>query len=244
MQLKFVVIFLLCYSTANATCTSPCVAATTFAATSGSVTSPAINTTGATLLVVTANCFVCYSTNSTTAPTDNKSNTTRWLVTGLFNAGSNFGNTMIWYFWNPNVGAGHTITWNAGGTTFAGVTFAAYSGVQISSNPLDQVSAGSAGAATTCSPGSITPSSSTELIVTVLSPGSLTSSYLINSSFTISGTIAFNSSVNFPEATAYRLASAAVNPQWSWTGSQAAPCTMASFFQAPTSNQNKSHLIR
>lgn len=111
------------------------------------VTTSAVDTSGATLLVMIVTGFF----PPTATPTDSKSNT--WTGTPAV------ASTRMYYAWNATVGSGHTFTWNE--AVFAGITVLAFSGVQTSSDPLDTQTTNASGT----SPGSITPAVANELFV-------------------------------------------------------------------------------
>lgn len=111
------------------------------------VTTAAVDTTGANLLLMVVTGF----NPPTATPTDSKSNT--WTATTAV------GSTRFYYVWNATVGSGHTFTWNE--NVFAGITVLAFSGVQTSSDPLDTRTGNSSGT----SPGSITPAVSGEVFI-------------------------------------------------------------------------------
>jgi hypothetical protein len=238
-RLSIVIALLLCFSFAlplsAATCTSPCVAATGAGA-PGSVTTSGINTTGANFLVVTVNCYNLDP--SSVAPTDNKSNTANWTHGTSQLTGSGEANTVIWYYWNANVGSGHTVTYNPGGAHYCAVTFAAYSGVSISGNPLDkQNGVSSAGSQSSCTAGSsITPTMNGELVISTVGGGGGGSSisFLMVSAGIIVGVIQdYVSSNNEASAQGYlsQSAAAAINPAWSnLILSDGVACATASFF--------------
>lgn len=115
------------------------------------VTTSAVDTSGANLLVMIVTGF--NPPNNT--PTDSKSNT--WTATTAVSG------TRFYYAWNPtSVGSGHTFTWNE--NVFAGISVLAFGGVQTSSDPLDTRT----GNAAATSPGSISPAVSGELFVATI----------------------------------------------------------------------------
>lgn len=170
-------------------------------------TSSALNTTGATLLVIVDAC------QNGSTPSDSKSNTWHLAIdaspTGEFSA------VDVWYAWNPAVGTGHTFT---NTPNYSESQIMAFSGVQTSSDPLDSPTSSST---TTGTPGSVTPTNNGSLLITGVKSDNPGDIYTIGSSFTISGQTAFSTGVNFGGAAAYlvQTTAAASNPTWNVTPS-------------------------
>lgn len=184
-------------------------------------TSSAINTTGATLLIVTINQ---YNVDPTTATvTDSKSNTWVAGTPALLPGGES--NVAIWYSWQSlSAGSGHTVTVTG---SFAGVVFAAFSGTQTSSNPIDQQNG-----STTVQPnpgppqsfGSITPSTTGTLVISVLGIGTGATLPFTATGTTAVDSIAQTGGVNEGNGTSYvvQTSAVAVNPAWAWSGATTA----------------------
>lgn len=193
--------------------------ATPTSGTSSSVTTPARDTTGANLIVV----FVADGNGvpSGTNLTDSAGNT--WTALNSHN----FVPCRQFYCQNPTTSASHTFTY-ANGSSFSGMSMQAFSGSTAS--PLDVQSANGDIGVTALQPGSITPTQNDDLIVTGVAIGGNPVTFSIDSGFTvtdnggITGTSIANGMAYLIQGTA-----AAVNPQWSWSGSQQASSTMASF---------------
>lgn len=173
-------------------------------------TTPAIDTTGATLLIAYLNDF-----SALNAPTDSKSNTWTPLTLQHVNVYSN-----IYYAKNPTVGAGHTFSTGAGIVPV--IYVAAFSGADTTA-PFDNENGvtGFLGVSSQ-QPGSITPSNNGELVVTGigLSSNPTSGSITIDSGFTITDSNLYQNAVNFGGGLAYLVqgSAAAINPTWSWTG--------------------------
>lgn len=169
-------------------------------------TSAAIDTTGATLIVIAQSGVV----GLTLTPTDSKGNT--WTALTAYAGGSL--TCQLYYCANPVVGSGHTFTVVAGAA--ASIAVGAFSGTMNAAPD----SAGGAGAAsgTTQQPGLLTPSVDNCLVVTgfqyvsptVPGPGT------ISAGFTITDDIG-NADTSVPVAMAYQVQTTAtgVNPTWS-----------------------------
>lgn len=171
---------------------------------SGGTTS-SINTTGANLLVAA----LSYQQSSTGNISDSKGNT--WIPLTEYAAGTAAA-VRIYYCSNPTVGSGHTFTTTS---HFVGVNIMAFSGVRTATSPLDQQNGTVYNPSVTPeTSGSITPSVTGTVVITVtciFNPGSTPT---IPSGYTSVGT--------YPTATAeaggcaYKILSGtgAENPSW------------------------------
>jgi hypothetical protein len=175
-------------------------------------TTGAIDTTGANLLVVSVSQY-----NGTGAGTlsDSKSNTWTPLTAKV---GPSEAYNRLFYCASPVVGSGHTFTSNSTGL-FGAIAVQAWSGANAS--PFDVQNGATAGSGLTIQPGSVTPSQNNSLIIASVDPaGNAMSAYLIDNGFTITDSVNSGPGVE-GLAMAYLLQStaAAMNPNWSWTGS-------------------------
>jgi hypothetical protein len=168
-------------------------------------TTSAINTTGATMLIV----GMVYT--GTVTLTDSRSNTWASAISHTYGPAT----TAIFYSIAPAVGAGHTFTLSGTGI-YAGLWVQAWGGASPAiPSPVDQTNAAINGAPTTVQAGPITPVFNNELIVAALGNQDSTSdSYTIDSGFTIT-----DQSPGPPEyggAAAYfvQATAATVNPTW------------------------------
>ena len=193
----------------------------------GSVTTDAIDTTGATLLVIVLGYF-----DSTPTISDSKGNT--W--TALTNSdGPLSSNCQIFYVANPTVGSGHTFT-NGTASSFSSILVSSWSGV-ATTTPFDQQNQNTGTAVTTVTTGSITPGENNELVIAGLclrDIGVTGDTVTIDGGFTISNQVPGVGSNNLEGAMAYlvQTTAAAANPAWSWTNSDSAAAAIASFKQA------------
>ena len=179
-----------------------------------------INSTGAKLIVITC---TSYSLGNFPTISDNLGN--MWIAVG-FADGSQAARISTFYCINPTTSSSHTFTVVAAGgypsisvNTFSGANFA-----------FDKYSSNTGGNLTTISSGSITPSSSKNLVITAVNywvaggtPNSISDDFLITNSipaqsFTLSG------------STAYKLNSGTVNPTWSWTDNSGDTAAMITSF--------------
>lgn len=185
---------------------------TNTACTGNACTTPSVTTTGASLLVIGQSCFA----GACTKPSDSKSNV--WTALTQQSAGSN--NESIWYSSNPVVGSGHTFTGAA--SIDYGLCVMAFSGVDTSANPFDQQNGASAGITTTIQPGSVTPTTDGQLLVTYYGVGaSEVLTYTIDSGFTLTNQYSFIAGQRYGQACAYfvQTTAAAINPTWAHGGS-------------------------
>lgn len=123
-----------------------------------SLTTGAVDTTGANFLAAEVTCDVTGGTMS-----DNKGNTWSLAIGPVANGGDNL---YIYYCKNPTVGSGHTLTFTPGGSHFSTISAAAYSGLDTSA-PLDKTAqgTGNTGAMTTANTG--TTAQADELLIGV-----------------------------------------------------------------------------
>jgi len=185
-------------------------------ATSGTFTSAAINTTGATLLVMTV---VCYGGNfAGVSVSDSKGNT--W--TGLTKQSNATGAYTRLYYVNsatPTVGTSHTFSIVITSQNYPAGQVAAFSGVLATTTPIQNGHAQTT--ASTNLPGSVTSVTNGSLIISGLgADGTGISAYAIDSGFTITD---FNLNVAgtyWGSALAYLIqgTAGAISPTWTFTG--------------------------
>lgn len=183
----------------------------------GITTTDAIDTTGATLLVIAVSYW-----DGIADPiiSDSKSNTWTGLTAQL---GSN-GYSRLFYCIGGTVGTGHTFTANQVGSLSA-IAVSAYSNV----GAYDAESGASSASATTLQPGSITPASNGAVLVTGLMnfPGGTPT---INGGFTVTGSAVAPGSFLVGMAYLIQTTAAAANPTWaSNIAAERMGATMVSF---------------
>jgi hypothetical protein len=191
----------------------------------GNVTTPAMNTTGANLIVVGL------TTNSFNTFTDSLSNT--WTqMDGYINSGCS-SITSWWYAYNPAVGPAQTFS--SVGAGYPIVTVIAFSGAH--SGTLDQHSTARVGGpALTLQAPSITPTANNELIVSLLGNADNANGgdgSAIDSGLTIVNYSPFNNGNSIGGAIAYStLATAApIAPTWTMSDSTSCPVVMLASFK-------------
>lgn len=184
---------------------------------SSSITTIAIDTTGANLIVISVSSY------ASAAPTDSKSNT--WLPLTIQNSGSAI--NRLFYCINPIVGSGHTFTINtASSYPVISVVAAASAGPWIV-----QGESGTFAVVTTIQPGSLTPLKADSLFVTgVTSNGDAED---INSSFT-RYSIFSSGGARCSGGIGYKIKTTigAENPTWDCYGVQTVCVTQVVFLSA------------
>lgn len=179
----------------------------------GPVTTSAIDTTGANLLVVAVSQ---YNGATIGTLTDSKGNT--WIgLTAVTGSAETY--ARLYYCPSPTVGSSHTFTFDNGGSLgglYGVVAIQAWSGANAS--PFDTQNGATAGGGglSAIQPGSVTPSQNNSLIVTSFSASHMTG-YSIDGSCTITANVDYFSGVNEGLAMAYLVlgTAAATNPTWS-----------------------------
>lgn len=194
-----------------------------------SVTTSAIDTTGANLLVL----GVTYLFSDASTPTDNKSN--MWhKLTAYSQGGTSF--TTIWYAYNANVGAGHTFTAPSAGN-YPCISVAAFSGANATAAVFEAGTDSGLGKSVssggTCQPGAVAAASAGDLYVSIaggyvdatLSIDTGSSGFILLAQDGSGGQDIYG-------GIAYLLATntSPVNPTWTATGSPANLCTAIAAF--------------
>lgn len=169
---------------------------------SSTVTTAAINTTGANLIVVTA---VFYAPGGSLTLTDSKGNT--WTALTRRDSGSGVGST-LYYCFNPTVGSGHTFT---GTNNYPLLGVLSFSGADTS--PFD-VEAGTTGSGSTIQPGSVTPSTANNIIVSGVGAGMTSGAISIDGSFTEPNAEAVGAAFQVSCAYLIQTSATAQNPTW------------------------------
>lgn len=197
------------------------VASTIQRATNGTapVTTTAINTTGANLIVLSL-----IHTNSQPTVTDSYGN----LWTPLTALGSSQV-SRLFYCVNPTVGPGHTFTATQSLESYPVLGVLAVSGA--SDTPFD-VENGSTGNSTSLQPGNITPTQDGSLVVTALANGVGTNA-AINGGYTaLTSDFVNAAAVGGSFAYLIQNSAAQTNPTWTWNSGGASSAAIASFKSA------------
>ena len=189
----------------------------------GAGTTPAINTTGATLIVVAV--AVPTGDFNLADLSDSEGNT--WEIAQQSGAVGNY--TTACARLSPTTSATHTFTYS--GPNAPGIGVAAFGGV--SSPALDQTNNGET-TGTSIPAGSITPAQNNELIITSLGFGAV-ETLTLPTGFATAGEAAYESGVSHGSALAYQVqtTATAVNPTWGLSASSQAGATVLSFGVLP-----------
>ncbi len=184
------------------------------------VTTPAINTTGASLIVVGLHV---YNSTSTVSITDSMNNIWHHLKAygtsaGGDNSGYN-GYAQIWYAYHPTTSPEQTFSVNGASSNYPVLTVTAWSGIATDSDPYDTGNGSTTNSGNTISTGSVAPASAGELLISAFSSGdSNGTDFGIDSGFNIS-----DSEHNWSDmdgAMAYYIApdTDSYDPTWTVTG--------------------------
>lgn len=170
-----------------------------------SVTSSAIDTTGATLIIAE----VADLAGALTTFTDSKGNTWNALTTYT----SSNSNSRLFWSSPSSVGSGHTFT-ATGSNSFPSIAVTAWSGAAAS--PFDQQNGNSASSGVvSISTGSVTPTQDNELIVAGIAANTVAgNTFSINSSLTIRAQITSTNNISAGIATLVQTTAGAINPTW------------------------------
>ena len=202
----------------------------------GVVTTPAIDTTGATLLVlVTEQRGSPGGAGVVTEPYGNS-----WVTLSFV---SNECGMRMYYSYTHggaplSVGAGHTFTFSpqGGGSWYSVVDVYAFSGTMTSGDPFDAQNAGTTSEGAPYNqirPGSVTPTNDNSLIVTGFAHGDISGTPSIDSSFT--GLLDEISDQGAAAAYLIQTTKGAVNPLWSKTNNYGANGAVIAVFKPAAS---------
>ena len=187
----------------------------------GTFTTGNISTTGASLFVACVSSYIGAS-----APTLSDSQTNTWTGLTARNEAVAVRNRMF-YVASPSTSGTHNFTLTGSGT-FGGLAVYAFSGTDTSS-PFDSQQAGATGNSTSSAPGSITPAQNDSVVVSCATLDANISS--VGASMTLDENVAFSGGNHYAAAGAYivQTTATAINPTWSWTGTQRYAMSIASF---------------
>lgn len=183
----------------------------------------AIDTTGATLLVISC---ACYDPGGSPPVTDNKGNTWFPLTKRAL------GVTAVQQFYakNPTVGSGHVFTFGPYSNAYIFVSVLAYSGADTTA-PFDVENGATTAAAAPLTTGSITPSVNGALIVSAWSGMLGATGPTVGTGLTLRhwANPAGGNNLGGASADLIQTTAAAINPSWSWTGTDNVAVTVAAF---------------
>lgn len=181
----------------------------------GTITTGAINTTGANLIII-------FTESIGGALSDSKSNTWSNPVNVVI-SGVTLG---CYYCLTPTVGSGHTFTCSG---SFPAIAVAAWSGAAAAS-VLDQTNSdNSATPGTTKQPGSVTPTQDNELLMYAVAQ-QITTTVSVNIGAMLDQAALIGGQA-FSLADAYQIQTTATtrNPQFSWSGAQTTSAAIMTF---------------
>ena len=181
----------------------------------------AIDTTGATLLIVSVAWWGGAGGNPVVS--DSKGNV--WIPLTAVGFGPT--GVRLFYCLTPTVGSGHTFTVGSGGTFFYPSILAyAFSGVDSY-----QIQSGAGGSTSPLASGSVTPASPGALVFTGRAGNAAAVDTVAPAGFT-SATVTYIGGGPMQGSAAYFVAptAAAINPTWSWTGSPSENAVAAAVF--------------
>lgn len=187
-----------------------------------SVTTSAVDTTGATGIVIAVGDFTSPPANVS----DSKSNTYALLTRQDSGAPA----VRLFYNANPVVGAGHTFTASTT-DSFPSIAVLALSGTNTSTF-YDGIENGAAtDSVESIQPGSVTPSQDNCILVTAIGVYTSATGHSINGSYTIEEAVAFQAGEHIGVQLAYwiQTTATATNPTWSWTNSDYGAAAIAPF---------------
>lgn len=184
-------------------------------------TTASIDTTGASLIVSVISDYVG---ETASVLTDSEGNT--WTVSTATTASNT--RCRIAYCVPSSTSASHTFTLSGPAGMYPSLCVAAFSGTHAT--PLDQANGTGTTGATSAQPGSVTPSEDGELIITGTSH-EVVGALSVNGGFTINDQEPSGGGTNIGVSMAYYVqpTAGAINPTWSWTGSNNAAARIATF---------------
>lgn len=184
-------------------------------------TTSAINSTGATLIVVG---FGWYGPSGEPTLSDSQGNTWSNLTSSNFNSAQT---SRLKYCINPSTSASHTFT-STGTNTYNGMTVAAFSGITAYDSRENGLGKDSS---TSNATGSVTPTADNALLVTHLSLAGNAQTPTIDNSFSIATHLGGVSGTNYGADLAYLVlaTAAAKNPTWGWGTSAVSVSRIAVF---------------
>lgn len=194
---------------------------------SNPATTSACNTTGSSLLIISITDFS--NDCSADSVSDSKGNT--WtLIVHKQAAGVTDG--CLYLAWDHggsplSVGSGHTFSVTG---SYPALEVATFSNTQVSSTPLDQSNSSNSPATGTIQPGSITPTTNNQLVVTMCG-STIAGAFSIDGSYSITDQQQYDGLTRMGGALAYivQTTAAATNPTWTSGISAGTVAIIASF---------------
>ncbi len=197
------------------------------------VTTPAIDTTGADLIVIAVSGFANGSGFCAPGAGLSDSNSNTYTALTRQDSGLHLGSAeyaQLFYKQAPTVGAGMTFT--CASSVAPSIAVVAFAG--SIATPFDQQNGSTFGTpTTTLNTGSVTPGNTNQLLIAAVTTGSA-ATYSVDSGFTISDQIAFLSGNNEGLAMAYLIETSIVaqNPTFTFTASSDASASVIATFKS------------
>ena len=191
------------------------------------LTTGAVDSTGADLIVIVDNAYQL----APTTPTDSQSNT--WTKATEQIATNDY-DTVIWFCQNPTTSATHTFTRNET-NSYGSIHVYLFSG--SASSPLDQTNGVQGSGSSPQGPGSVTPTEDDELLITnIVWSATNIASISADNGFTVQEETNYSGGNNFEGASAYLIqgTAATVDMDWSFTGSSGNLSICIATFKAGT----------
>jgi hypothetical protein len=192
-----------------------------------SVTTSAIDTTGANLLVL---ALSNYQPGPVATISDSKTNTWTPLTT-YEQAGQN--RIKLYYVAGPTVGSGHTFTATNATAQYPSVAVAAFAGAHASPFRAESGQAGDTGDASQRHPGSVASGGATDLFVSGCSELGAGITLSVDSGFTVTDFLPGDSnSIGIALAYKIQTSASAENPGWTPSAVMYTMCNLAAFTAA------------
>jgi hypothetical protein len=209
-----------------------------------SVTSPSLNTSGATLLIITVG-----DSTAIGSITVSDSNGNSWHARQNQSGIANMNGGMLYAFDKSGsalvTGSGHTVT--VSGTTFPAITFSAFTGTLANNvDPYDSTAGESGGtnnAGTTVQPGSITAISGSLVVTAYGNANTTNASIAVTSPYILIGSVAGVAGTNYGVGVAFSTSVTTTNPTWTTGISGVQVATIASFKAAPVAFTGAAQLL-
>ncbi len=199
-------------------------------------TTAGVDTSGGNLVVVVVGYSVA---GGIPAISDNKSGSYTQIGTGKDN-GTN--GVVLFYAKNVACGANHQFTVTGG--SFCAVCVEVFSGTDATS-PKDQSNESAGSGGTTHQPGSITPTTNGQVLVTGLANGVGTENLTVDNSFITVNNNQFSGGVHYGVSASYTIQStaAAINPTWTSDASSTDAAAISSFKAAAVASTGGGMLL-
>lgn len=201
------------------------------------VTTDAIDTTGANLVVI----HIAWYSVTSPSISDNQGNT--WTALTTHNVASDCG-SKLYYCLNPTTSASHTFTFGPA-NVYGGLVVAAFSGVKVSS-AFDVQNGANSSSASALSTGSVTPSEDGELVIFGAGKGGNTTTVNATDVGSITGSFAGITATTYANGLGYEIQTTATarNPSLSGSGTSSMAASIATFKAEPAAAGGQPYIKR